>query len=317
VTATFSENVSVTGTPQLPLVVGSNNRTSTYASGTGNTPLVFQYTIQAGDNDTNGISIGTNVLALNSGTIRDAAGNNATLTHSAVSANTSYKVDTTAPSANTFTLSDMALKVGETATVTLVFSEAVASSFSSDDDITHPNGALPAMTSSDNITWTGTFTPTANTADASNTLSLATSYTDTAGNVGTAKTTENYAVDTLAPTLIFDPLDGARGGRGADITITFSEAVRLLNNVDLTDSNVDSLITLKQINASGSNIGFDATINDANTIITINPSATLPTIRDIYVAIGATVEDSADNAITASDATFTTCKTNNALPCAE
>ena len=49
------------------------------------------------DNDSDGISIGANVLTLNSGTIRDAAGNNATLTHSSVSDNTSYKVDTTAP----------------------------------------------------------------------------------------------------------------------------------------------------------------------------------------------------------------------------
>ncbi|SVC88253.1 uncharacterized protein METZ01_LOCUS341107, partial [marine metagenome] len=100
VTATFSENVLVTNTPQLPLNVGGTSRTANYTSGSGNTPLVFQYTIQAGETDSDGISIGANVLALNSGTIRDAAGNNATLTHSAVSANTSYKVDTTAPTAN-------------------------------------------------------------------------------------------------------------------------------------------------------------------------------------------------------------------------
>ena len=47
--------------------------------------------------DANGISIDTNSLALNSGTISDAAGNAATLTHSAVSDNASYLVDTTAP----------------------------------------------------------------------------------------------------------------------------------------------------------------------------------------------------------------------------
>jgi hypothetical protein len=310
--------VLVTGTPQLPLVVGSNNRTSTYASGSGNTPLVFQYTIQAGDNDTNGISIGTDVLALNSGTIRDAAGNNATLTHSAVSANTSYKVDTQAPSVNTFTLSDTALKVGETATVTLVFSEAVAS-FSA-ADITAPSGALATMSTSNNVTWTGTFTPTANRDDAINVLSLATSYTDTAGNAGPAEDTSNYAVDTLAPTLTFTfdnsthsniSLNNATGvGRrdGGTITITFSEAVRLLNNDDLTNSNIDSLITLKEINASGTNIAFGATINVGNTIITIDPTPRLESEENVYVAIDATVEDFADNALTATTATFTTCK---------
>jgi len=58
VTATFSENVPVTGTPQLTLVVGGTNRTATYTSGSGSTPLVFQYTIQAGETDSDGISIG-------------------------------------------------------------------------------------------------------------------------------------------------------------------------------------------------------------------------------------------------------------------
>ena len=38
-------------------------------------------------------------------------------------------------------MSDTALKVGETATVTIVFSEAVAG-FASNDDVTVPNGTL-------------------------------------------------------------------------------------------------------------------------------------------------------------------------------
>ena len=67
VTATFSENVPVTGTPQLTLVVGGTNRTATYTSGSGSTPLVFQYTIQAGETDSDGISIGAAALAFHNG----------------------------------------------------------------------------------------------------------------------------------------------------------------------------------------------------------------------------------------------------------
>ena len=48
------------------------------------TQLVFRYTILAGDNDSNGISIRASALALNNGTISDPALNNAILTHSAV-----------------------------------------------------------------------------------------------------------------------------------------------------------------------------------------------------------------------------------------
>jgi hypothetical protein len=245
-----------------------------------------------------------------------------------VSANSSYKVDTTAPSVTTFTLSDVALKVGDTATVTLVFSEAVASFANA--DITVARGTLATMSSSDNVTWTGTFTPTANTEDASNVLSLATSYTDTAGNAGPAENTLNYAVDTLAPTVTFsmpgcslwnsssntcttattfNPLHGAAGGgRRSNITITFSEEVRKLDDSDLTNSNIDSLITLKRDNAGGADISFNATINSANTEITIDPDSRLDSEGFVYVAIGATVEDSLDNAITASSATFKTCK---------
>ena len=246
--------------------------------------------------------------------VTDSAGN----ASSSLTMN-SFVVDTTAPSVSFFTLSDTALITGDTATVTLVFSEAVAS-FSSSADITVANGTLAVMTSTDNITWAGTFTPTANTEDASNVLSLATSYTDTAGNAGPAEDTSNYAVDTLAPTLTFTfdnsthsniSLNNATGvGRrdGGTITITFSEAVRLLNNDDLTNSNIDSLITLKEINASGTNIAFGATINVGNTIITIDPTPRLESEENVYVAIDATVEDFADNALTATTATFTTCK---------
>ena len=106
----FRESVIVdnsSGNPTLTLVaVGDDNQTATYTAGSGAT-MVFQYTIRAGDNDTDGISIGANALALNNGTIRDAAGNNATITHDTVSDDSNYKVDTTPP-----TVSDVEIASG-------------------------------------------------------------------------------------------------------------------------------------------------------------------------------------------------------------
>jgi len=131
VTATFSENVLVTNTPQLTLAVGEDNHPADYtSSGSGATTKVFKYTIQAGDNDTNGISIRADALALNSGTIMDLAENNAILTHSVVDNISSYMVDTEAPRVDNFTLSNTALKAGDNATVTLEFSEPVCVSTS-------------------------------------------------------------------------------------------------------------------------------------------------------------------------------------------
>jgi hypothetical protein len=97
VTLTMSEATIVTGTPQLALNIGGATAQASYASGSGSTSLVFSYTIQAGDTDTNGISISANSLSLNGGNLLDAAGNAATLTHPAVTDNSGYRVDTTAP----------------------------------------------------------------------------------------------------------------------------------------------------------------------------------------------------------------------------
>ena len=161
--------------------------------------------IQAGDNDTDGISIRANALALDNGTIMDLAENNAILTHSAVSDNNSYMVDTTAPKVNSFTISDTELLVGDNATVTLVFSEEVIS-FECCRPSRLTMGRSRQCPANDNITWSGTFTPTANREVASNTLSLTTSYTDLAGNAGPAATTANYEVETWAPSVIVNSI---------------------------------------------------------------------------------------------------------------
>lgn len=117
---------------------------------------------------------------------------------------------------------------------------------------------------------------------------------------------ETEFLDVTAPTVTFDPADGASDvDVGANITLTFDEAVRNLDDSDLTDSNVDALITLKDTNASGSDIPFDATIDGAKEVITINPTSNFTSEQVVYVAIGATVEDASDNAITATNATFT------------
>ena len=95
VTATFSEKVRVAGVtggaprdpgldhplatfehyPKLELDIGGEAKTANYWSDAGD-QVVFKYTVQPGDADNNGISIGANKLAMNSGLILDAAENN-------------------------------------------------------------------------------------------------------------------------------------------------------------------------------------------------------------------------------------------------
>ncbi|MBO6497752.1 MAG: hypothetical protein JJ978_19460, partial [Roseivirga sp.] len=48
VTVSFSEAVTVTGTPQLELETGTTDRTINYTSGSGTSTLTFNYTVQSG-----------------------------------------------------------------------------------------------------------------------------------------------------------------------------------------------------------------------------------------------------------------------------
>ena len=92
---TFSEAVTVTGAPQITLDVGGQSRTAEYSEGSATTQLLFTYTVASGDEDTDGIAVVANSLALNGGAIR-AGATNATLTHAALQAN-DHKVDGIAP----------------------------------------------------------------------------------------------------------------------------------------------------------------------------------------------------------------------------
>jgi hypothetical protein len=74
-TVRFDEAVNVTGTPVLPVTIGSTVRNATYVSGSGSQVLTFAYTVASGELDSNGITLG-NTLNLNGGTITDLPGTN-------------------------------------------------------------------------------------------------------------------------------------------------------------------------------------------------------------------------------------------------
>ncbi|MCW8209699.1 hypothetical protein D8B24_22465, partial [Verminephrobacter aporrectodeae subsp. tuberculatae] len=83
---------------------------------------------------------------------------------------TPYDIDLVRPTA-TITLTDNALTVGETTTVTFAFSEPVTGFTHDDIVLTDANGTLgPLTANADGKTWTATFTPTANVNDATNTI---------------------------------------------------------------------------------------------------------------------------------------------------
>ncbi len=98
ITVTFSEPVNVTGTPQLTLNDGG---VANYTGGGGTATLTFNYAVAAGQNTADLDYASTGALALNGGSIKDLAGNAATLTLPAGTdglATQNIVIDTTPPS---------------------------------------------------------------------------------------------------------------------------------------------------------------------------------------------------------------------------
>ncbi|MEN2388563.1 Ig-like domain-containing protein, partial [Comamonas sp. A7-5] len=262
-----SEAVMVNGVPRLALDIGGNTVFANLVSGFGTSTLVFQYTVQAGDNDADGISVSAS-LDLNGGRVRDAAGNNLDLTLNGLGATSGVIVDTLRPTA-TIVVADTSLAVGETSLVTITFSEAV-NDFTN-TDLTVANGTLSNISSSDGgVTWTATFTPTANLESTVNLITLNNAgVADKAGNAGVGTTdSNNYAIDTLRPTATIVVADTSLAvGETSLVTITFSEAVSDFTNDDLTVSNG----TLSAVSSSDGGATWTATFTPtANTTATSN-----------------------------------------------
>jgi hypothetical protein len=99
----FSEEVTVggVGTPRIGLTIGSNIRFAEFDTGSGTTALVFNYTVQAGDLDADGIAV-VSPISLNGGTILDANTNDAILTFTPPTT-TGVLVDAVAPVADAVT----------------------------------------------------------------------------------------------------------------------------------------------------------------------------------------------------------------------
>jgi hypothetical protein len=190
----FSEAVTVTGTPQLTLETGATDAVVNYVSGSGTSSLTFTYTIAAGHTSSDLDYQSTSALALNGGTIKDAAGNSATLTlatpgaANSLSANKSIVIETTAP-----TISAIASQSTDFNTPTSAISFTigdVGSTIACNSTYLTLSSSDTAIASSSGVVWAGTYpnctaviTPVSN---GSGTASLTITVNDDAGNSATS-----------------------------------------------------------------------------------------------------------------------------------
>ena len=129
-TVTFSDDVAVTGAPQLELDIGGAARAAEYKS-TDGSKIVFSYTVAEGDSDTDGVAVGENKLTLNGGTIKDEDDNAANLAHDALAAQPGHKVDGVRPTISLIslggsnTVNQYLFISGEVIPVSVLFSEEI------------------------------------------------------------------------------------------------------------------------------------------------------------------------------------------------
>ncbi|GAA3567052.1 hypothetical protein GCM10022265_16050 [Marinobacter xestospongiae] len=188
-TVNFSEAVAVTGAPELLLETGTTDRTATYSSGSGTDTLSFTYMVQAGDRSADLDYVSTTALNLAGGTIKDLAGNDASLTlptpgsTGSLGANAELVVDTAGPEILTVAIADVAMKVGDVVEATITVT---------DDQGDHYSGLsgtiggfnLSNLNRVDNTTYTAQFTVVESGTDVAATDDLPVSLTlaDTLGN---------------------------------------------------------------------------------------------------------------------------------------
>uniref|UniRef100_UPI003F58FCC9 Ig-like domain-containing protein n=1 Tax=Pseudomonas grandcourensis TaxID=3136736 RepID=UPI003F58FCC9 len=299
VTITFSE--AVTGLTNADLTI-ANGTLTTVSSSDGGITWTGTFTPTASITDA------TNLITLDNTGVSDLAGN----AGSGTTDSGNYAIDTVRPTA-TIVVTDTSLSIGETSLVTITFSEAVSGFTNA--DLTIANGTLTAVSSGDGgITWTATFTPSANINDASNVITLANAgVADLSGNAGTGTTnSNNYVVDTLRPTATIVVTDTAlRIGETSLVTITFSEAVSGFTNADLTIANG----TLSAVSSSDGGITWTATftptasITDTTNLITLDNTG----VSDLSGNAGSGTTDSNNYAIDTVRATATIVVTDTAL----
>ncbi|MDC1517288.1 cadherin domain-containing protein [Cyclobacteriaceae bacterium] len=319
ITVEFSEVVNVTGTPQLTLETGSSDAVVDYSSGSGSNTLTFNYTV-ASDHTTSDLDyVATSSLALNSGTIKDAALNTATLTlaspgaTNSLGANKAIVVDNTVPIITNVSSStaDGSYKVGDVIAVNIVFSEVVnvtgtpqltLETGSSDAVVDYSSGSgsntlnFNYTVASDHTTSDLDYLGTSSLALNSGTikdaaLNAATLTLASPGAVNSLSTNKDILVDGTVPTVtgVTSAISNGTYSSGdvIPITIGFSEIVNVTGTPQLTLETGNSDAVVNYSSGTGTNtltfnytVSSDHTTSDLDYLATNSLALNSGTIKD-------------------------------------
>lgn len=241
----FSENVLLTNESSITLLLetGTTDRAAIYTSGSASNVLTFTYTVEAGDNSSDLEAASTSALSLGgSGTIKDAAGNDAIRTipisgGTSLSGQKAIVIDSlnpTSPSAVNFSSS-----LSNSTSLTLSWTNGTDANFS-----THNAKLCPTNDcSSSCLTSTAALSsPASLTGSSGSTYYGCVNAVDNVGNSSPwIASGASITIDTTAPTILSVSSSTAaaayRAGNGAasdiSISVLFSENVDVTNPVAL------------------------------------------------------------------------------------
>ena len=238
VTVTFDKPVTVSGSPEVALTIGSRTRQGAFSSpsATGVTTLAFRYPVQANDRDADGIAIPANAIRLNGAAITDADDDavDAVLGHAAVPADTGRKVDggqVSAPAVTAVSFSGSpasgdAYELGETVRVRVAFDKPVTVTGSPRIEVTIGSRTRPAAFAAPSSGQVLTFAYTVQTQDAdADGISIAADAIRLAGGTITAAVDTGTAADLAHAAVAPDPgrkVDGSRVTAPAVSSIAFA-----------------------------------------------------------------------------------------------
>lgn len=254
---TFSEDITVTGTPTLLLNTTPTSRQALYISGSGGNILTFRYTVLATDTSADLDYNSVNALAIAAATLQDSAGNNTTLTlptvggANSIGGQKNIVIDTTAPSIDTLTITNTSPTNSNTLNLTSTLSGApveyciLENNTNNGSCVWTTAGSLPA-------TFTATLTNESKT--------LSAWVKDLAGNISARKDSNAVIFDNIAP---LATLSGQPTGNSAKYAL----------NIDVAGTDVVSYkYKLGSAVTCTDSAGYSAEIS-ASTNITDNISA--------------------------------------------
>ena len=251
----FSENVTVTGVPQLTLETGGSDAVVQYDSGSGSNVLVFKYTVGSNQTATRLDYVSNAALVLNGGKIQDKVQSDANLTlpnpgaSGSLGSNNNILIDTAIPVITYSSVSPASPGTGRTPAITMALSENSTVTLYSNSGCSNAISAATALSGASGQTIT------TNTLNANASTTIYAKAVDGVTNESICTSMIVYTHDDIAPTI--SSFGRAVGQSAFTNSLPMNFAVRFSEAIDPTT------FTASDISNTGTAAGVTWTVSDS------------------------------------------------------